>query len=116
MAERTSDGTAYELSGPEEAPVMVLIHGLGLNRHTWRWHEPALAARYRVLCYDLFAHGDSAPPPVKPSLSVFSTQLRDLLDALGIDSGAIVGFSLGGMINRRFAMDYPAPRPCACDP
>lgn len=107
MAERTGNGTAYELSGPEEAPVVVLIHGLGVNRHIWQWHEPALAARYRVLCHDLFGHGDSAPPPAKPSLSLFSTQLCDLLDYLGVDGCAIVGFSLGGMINRRFALDHP---------
>ncbi|MDH3376267.1 MAG: alpha/beta hydrolase [Gammaproteobacteria bacterium] len=104
---RTEDGTAYELSGPEDAPVVVLIHGLGLNRHLWRWHEPALSIRYRVLNYDLFGHGDSTPPPATPSLSLFSTQLSDLLDRLGIQSCAIVGFSLGGMINRRFALDYP---------
>lgn len=107
MTKRSSNGTVYEVSGPEDAPVVVLIHGLGLNRHTWQWHEPALSARYRVLNYDLFGHGESVPPPTTPSLSLFATQLRDLLDFLGIDRCAVVGFSLGGMINRRFALDYP---------
>ncbi|MEM7116710.1 MAG: alpha/beta hydrolase [Chloroflexota bacterium] len=107
MASRSRNGTVYELSGPEDAPVVVLIHGLGLNRHTWQQHEPDLAARYRVLNYDLFGHGESMLPPEKPSLTVFSEQLRDLLDELGIESCVIVGFSLGGMINRRFALDYP---------
>ncbi len=107
MTKRSSNGTVYELSGPEDAPVIVLIHGLGLNRHTWDAHEPVLSAHYRVLNYDLFGHGDSVPPPTTPSLSLFATQLRDLLDFLGIDRCAIVGFSLGGMINRRFALDYP---------
>lgn len=107
MAERAGNGTVFELSGPEEAPVVVLIHGLGLARDLWQWHAPALALRYRVLNYDLFGHGDSTPPPAKPSLSLFSAQLCSLLDDLGIDDCAIVGFSLGGMINRRFALDYP---------
>ena len=107
MAERTGGGTAYELSGPAEAPVLVLIHGLGLNRHVWQWHEPALSVRYRVLNYDLLGHGDSALPLAKPSLSLFSEQLCGLLDHLGIDGCAIAGFSLGGMINRRFALDHP---------
>lgn len=100
-------GTAYELSGPKAAPVVVLIHGLGLTRQIWQWHEPALAARYRVLSYDLFGHGDSAPPPLTASLSGFSDQLLGLLDELGIERAAVVGFSLGGMINRRFALDHP---------
>ncbi len=106
MAARTDSGTVYELSGPEGAPVVALIHGLGLNRHTWQWHVEALSARYRVLNYDLFGHGESAPPPEEPSLSLFSTQLRDLLDALCIERCSLVGFSLGGMINRRFALDH----------
>ena len=65
------DGTAYELTGPEGAPMVVLIHGLGLNRACWRWTIPALADGYRVLSYDLFGHGQSAPPPETPSLSLF---------------------------------------------
>ena len=106
MASCTDNGTVYDLSGPEGAPVVALIHGLGLNRQTWQWHEAALSARYRVLNYDLFGHGESAPPPATPSLSLFATQLRDLLDFLGIERCAMVGFSLGGMINRRFALDH----------
>ena len=43
-----------------------------------------------------------------PSLTMFSEQLRALLDEIGIERCTVVGFSLGGMINRRFAMDYPA--------
>ena len=103
----SANGTAYQLTGPDDAPVVVLIHGLGLNRHTWREHEPAMSEQYRVLNYDLFGHGESASPPKTPSLALFATQLRELLDELDITRCALVGFSLGGMINRRFAMDYP---------
>ncbi|MGB1249669.1 MAG: alpha/beta fold hydrolase [Candidatus Promineifilaceae bacterium] len=107
MTQQSPNGTVYELSGPEDAPVIALVHGLGLNRHTWRAHEPVLSTRYRILNYDLFGHGESAPPPIKPTLSLFAMQLRDLLDFLNIEQCAVVGFSLGGMINRRFALDYP---------
>ena len=107
MARVSRNGTAYDLSGPDDAPLAVLVHGLGLNRHVWQWHEAALSARYRVLSYDLFGHGETAPPPTAPSLSLFSEQLRDLLDELGIADCALVGFSLGGMINRRFCLDHP---------
>lgn len=110
---KTADGSAYEISGRAGLPVVVFIHGLGLNRHLWQGFELPLLSHYRVLKYDLFGHGDSAPPPHSPSpldappLSVFSTQLCALLDELQIKQCAMVGFSLGGMINRRFAMDYP---------
>lgn len=101
------DGTRYELSGPQSAPVVVLIHGLGLNRDCWQWMTPALTGRYRVLRYDLLGHGDSAPPPARPDLRLFSRQLAGLLDHCGIARAVIVGFSLGGMIARRFAQDAP---------
>lgn len=108
MSATSSNGTVYDLSGPAEAPLLVLVHGLGLNRQLWEAYLPRLAQRYRVLCYDLLGHGESADPPGMPSLTMFSEQLRALLDELGIERCTIVGFSLGGMINRRFALDHPA--------
>jgi len=106
-AEQTVSGTAHELHGPAGAPVVVLVHGLGLNRRMWNAFTLALSRRYRVLAYDLFGHGGSAPPPGAVSLSMFSLQLRALLDAHGVERCAVAGFSLGGMINRRFARDFP---------
>ena len=100
-------GTAYDIGGPEIAPVVVLIHGLGLTRQTWADHLPALAEHFRVLTYDLCGHGGSALRSRIPSLAVLSDQLRDLMDHLELSSAALIGFSLGGMINRRFAMNHP---------
>ena len=107
MIETSSHGTSYQLHGPENHPVVALVHGLGLSQETWNGHAPELAKNYRVLTYDLFGHSDSIAPPTLPSVTLFSDQLRDLMDELNIYKAAIVGFSLGGMINRRFAMDYP---------
>lgn len=100
------DGTAYELTGPLGAPVVALVHGLGLNRANWHWLRPDLT-HCRVLTYDLLGHGESGPPPQSPGLRTLSDQLARLLDHLGIRRATIVGFSLGGMIARRFAQDYP---------
>ena len=66
----------------------------------------ALARDYRVITFDLYGHGESTVPPTEPSLTLFSGQIRDLLDHTGIGNAAILGFSLGGMIARRFAMDH----------
>jgi (E)-2-((N-methylformamido)methylene)succinate hydrolase len=101
------DGTAFEVVGPVDAPVVVLVHGLGLNRACWQWAVPALSDRYRVVSYDIYGHGQSAAPPETPSLALFSRQLTDLLDHLQVSRAAIVGFSLGGMIARRVAQDAP---------
>ncbi len=101
-------GTAYELSGPKGAPVVALIHGLGMSRgSTYADIVPILAEKFRVLNYDLCGHGETALPTQTPSLTVLSEQLITLMDELGIEQAALVGFSLGGMINRRVAMDHP---------
>ena len=106
MAQTAADGTSYEWHG-EIGPVVALIHGLGLNQAMWKWQRAALMEKHRVLTYDLYGHGDSPAPDSAPDLSLFSSQLLRLLDETGIRSCVVVGFSLGGMIGRRFAMDYP---------
>ncbi|MGI9371187.1 MAG: alpha/beta fold hydrolase [Hyphomicrobiales bacterium] len=107
LSQQAADGTAYDVLGPDNAPVIVLIHGLGLCRRLWDQHLPAFTQNYRVINYDLYGHGDSAPPPSKASLKVYAEQIVRLMDALGCDKASLVGFSIGGMINRRFALDCP---------
>ena len=87
---------------------LVLVHGLGLNRHLWRWQAPALAKRYRVITYDLIGHGESGKQPSPHSIDDFVTQLRALVDELGLDGFGLVGFSLGGLIAQAFALAHPA--------
>lgn len=103
---RASDGTAYDLTGPTDAPVVALIHGLGLSRGIWAEHMSAFGD-FRVLNYDLYGHGASAPSPNTASLKVYADQLVNLMDELELAKASVVGFSIGGMINRRFALDHP---------
>lgn len=104
----TPDGTACQRNGPADAPAVVLIHGLGLNRACWQWTTPALlAAGYQVITYDLYGHGQSVPPPAPPTLTLFSRQLELVLAQFDLASVGVAGFSLGGMIARRFAQDQP---------
>ena len=105
MSAGRADETAWERHG--SGPPVVLIHGFGLNRAMWQWQLPALTPHFSVLTYDLLGHGESAPPAETPSLAIFSRQLLGLLDRCGVEHAAVVGFSLGGMIARRFALDRP---------
>ena len=107
MTTLAPDGTNFTLNGPNTTPVVVLIHGLGLNKDCWQWMIPDLTDSYRVLSYDLHGHGETSDPITEPNLSLFSKQLKDLLDYCKIQKAVIIGFSLGGMIARRFAQDVP---------
>jgi pimeloyl-ACP methyl ester carboxylesterase len=105
MSVRGSHETAYALQG--SGPAVALLHGLGLNRAMWQWQLPALVPHFSVLTYDLLGHGESSGPLGVPDLTMFSEQLLRLMDHCGIERAAVVGFSLGGMIVRRFALDHP---------
>lgn len=106
MARTRSRLTCFQIDG--EGPPLVLVHGLGMARAMWAPLLPALAARHLTVTYDLLGHGESRPPRAgKLALADFSAQLLELLDELGIAQAPIVGFSLGGMIVRRFALDQP---------
>jgi len=105
---RTPDGTAYEVF-EADGPPLLLIHGLGLSRRLWDDNLDAYLGAFHVIIYDLYGHGESAPPPgdEAASLTTYSEQIVALLDHLGIDQAIIVGFSIGGMINRRLVIDHP---------
>ena len=104
---KAADGTAYRLDGPDDGLPLVLIHGLGLSSSLWQAHLPVLCARYRVLNYDLYGHGQSRPAERPLNLSVFADQIAGLLEETVMGPAHLVGFSIGGMINRRVAMDRP---------
>ena len=104
---RAADGTTYVLHGRADAPLVVLIHGLGLTHEVWDQVIAALSPKFCVLTYDMLGHGQTPSQP-KPDLSALAAQLARLMDELGRTQAALVGFSLGGMIARRFAQDYPA--------
>lgn len=106
MFGRGDDGTAYEVLGPEDGPPLILIHGLGASRRIWDQHLPAFAD-YRVINYDLYGHGESTAAPARVTLALFADQIARLLRSLEIERAHLIGFSIGGMINRRFAMDHP---------
>jgi 3-oxoadipate enol-lactonase len=108
MSAAKHGGTAYVVEGVEgNAPPLVLVHGMGLNRDMWDWQLPPLVARFRVVRYDLLGHGESDPPGDACSMDDLVRQLDRLRDHLDIPRCALVGFSLGGLIVRAYALAHP---------
>lgn len=102
-----SDVRATRHAQAGQGPVVVLVHGLGLNHRMWQWQVPDLAARYRVVSYDLLGHGESARPPGPYTMADFTDQLAGLTTALGLSRFALIGFSLGGLIAQAYALAHP---------
>lgn len=90
-----------------EGPVVVLIHGVGLDKDMWAAQEEALRIDCRVIAVDMLGHGDSPQPPAGATLEDYAEHLRGVLDALGVASAVLIGFSMGALVARAFALAWP---------
>ena len=74
---RLSDGiTHYKLEGPEDAKVVVLVHGGTIPIWTWDRQFRALRdAGFRVLSYDTFGRGYSDRPDITYDQALYRKQL-----------------------------------------
>lgn len=88
-------------------PPLVLLHGLGDDHRAWRRTLPDLILNRRVILYDLRGHGGTSLGSPAGTLGQLGEDLAGLLDALEIERALIVGFSLGGTIAMRIALDHP---------
>lgn len=90
--------------------VVVLVHGLLMNRRMFERLGPALAERgNRVICVDMLGHGRSDRPEDLRlySMPLFSRQLAALLDHLKLDSAVVGGTSLGANVSLELATREP---------
>ncbi len=96
----------YELAG--DGPELVaLTHGFGATAETWRHQVPALVeAGYRVLTWDLRAHGRSGSPDAAITIQTLADDLAALVRHVGGPAHAL-GHSAGGVVTMRFALDHP---------
>ncbi len=88
---------------------IVLIHGLGARASDWTVMIPALArAGYHVYAIDLLGYGRSARPSTGDyTLSGEERVVLGLLDVLHIPQADVAGWSMGGWIAMKLALDHP---------
>jgi len=76
----------YELIGPDDGNVLVLVPGLSVPFSTWeRNAQPLAEAGYRVLRYEHYGRGFSDRPSGGYDLDFFVEQLVELLCAIGLE-------------------------------
>ena len=102
---------AYDVFGAGK-PVM-MIHGFGSNAAVnWidtGWVETVTDAGYQVIALDNRGHGRSQKlydPAYYPS-RIMAHDAVNLLDHLGIDQAALIGYSMGARICAFAALDAP---------
>jgi 3-oxoadipate enol-lactonase len=101
-----SQDVACRVEGPEDAPAVVLAHGVMADHRMWDAVARRLSSRYRVVRYDLRGHGASSAPPAPYTLEQLGDDVAALLDALGIANAHVAGTSLGGMLAQQVALRH----------
>ncbi len=91
------------------SPVVVIVPAVGGNVLDWLAFQRELARDMRVCVYDRAGFGWSdRPPRGRRTFDDMASELRLGLSGAGIDPPYLLaGHSLGGIIARRFAAQYP---------
>lgn len=97
---------AYHDAG--EGPPVVLLHGIPTWSYLWRAVAPALTDEHRVIAPDLMGYGNSAMHDgFDRSIRAQEAMVSALMDALDIDTTAVVGHDIGGSVALRLAWREP---------
>lgn len=90
-----------EVSGPDDGPAVVLLHGFPDSSRLWAAQARALAdAGYRVIVPDQRGFGRSDKPPDVESYNVvfLASDVPAILDQLGVDKAHVVGHDWGAAV------------------
>ena len=90
-----------------DGPVLLLLHGIGMDHRTWLPALPTLSKHFTVIMPDLLGHGASDKPRADYSIPSFANGMRDLLTVLGVNRATVVGHSMGGGVAMQFAYQFP---------
>lgn len=100
---------AYELRGSRlwRRPWLVLIQGMGFDRHGWEPVLRKLGRHFRLVLVDNRGSGRSGLPPGSFSVADMAGDVLAVLDSAGIGRAHVMGVSLGGMVAQELAIDHP---------
>ncbi len=105
----TQDGTRihYAVTGPRSGPPVLLIQGLGADKHGWDMQRLALAGTHRAVAFDNRGSGRSDKPNGAYSLEQMAADAVAVMDAAGLETAHVVGASMGGAISQLLVLGWP---------
>ena len=100
----------FEALPPNDQPgtPLILIHGLESRGEDWAGMIPALAAGgFHVYAPDLLGYGRSSKPDLAFSIGQQERAVSDFMKASGITRAHVGGWSMGGWVALKLALDHP---------
>jgi pimeloyl-ACP methyl ester carboxylesterase len=101
--------THYQLDGPANGEVVILVHGFSVPYFIWDGtYEYLVKNGYRVLRYDMYGRGYSDRPEIVYDKELYNNQLLELITELKLQGQVnLAGISFGGEMITNFACKHP---------
>jgi len=90
-----------------EGPDVLLIGGLGDTVESWQFQLDGLADRYRMIAFDNRGAGRTTRPETAATIEAMADDAAAVLDAHGVRSAHVAGFSGGSKISQELALRHP---------
>jgi pimeloyl-ACP methyl ester carboxylesterase len=90
-----------------DGPDVLLIGGGGDTVESWQFQLDGLADRYRMTAFDNRGAGRTAMPDGPVTVEMMADDAAGVLDALGIRTAHVAGFSGGSIVAQELALRRP---------
>ncbi|BFY97646.1 hypothetical protein BsWGS_00686 [Bradybaena similaris] len=99
----------YVASGPEDKPLMLFVHGFPEFWYSWRHQIREFQKDYRVVAIDQRGYSESSKPVgvENYTMSKLTSDLQQIIPALGYKSCVLVAHDWGGAVAWTFARHNP---------
>lgn len=105
-----SDGAAIAYHDEGEGRPFVFLHGLMANADFFGPQRALAASGFRVVRIDLRGHGRTPAGATPPTLERLAADVGELAEALGLEGGVAIGWSLGASVVWRLLAGRWSPR------
>ncbi len=109
------DRFSYLEAKPEnpEAPVVLMLHGIGAHAAYFRFQLAALSQHFRVIAWNAPGYGLSDVMKTNtPTDRDYAIAVADFADSLGLSSFSLTGNSFGSAVAQSFAIHFPERLHC----
>ncbi|MBC7555930.1 MAG: alpha/beta fold hydrolase [Chryseobacterium sp.] len=96
----------YETSGNGKEN-LVLLHGFMENLEIWKFLEPHLSDKFKIIKIDLPGHGKSLDYGEINSMEMMAKEVEKVISELNLDKIHLLGHSMGGYVSLAFAELFP---------
>ena len=106
--EKSDVSLYYEIRGEGEA--LVLIHGMIVDAGLYETAAQILANKYKVVTFDRRGNSRSTLkgfPAPEFSMDAQAEDIKDLMEAAGVEEAYVAGASAGAVIGHYFLQKYP---------